>query len=137
LWQVKEPYNDVEVTFVRLNLTGHFSPILPPFASRGVSRGAPLETNGGTKTGFSTISLGRLQCARRDSAGPTERRRRRSHVCFLKWSREGRSDIVLLIGLHRPGQWLFLSPEKVYFASCDRILLGVRYVKKHVMGEML
>jgi hypothetical protein len=32
----------------------------------------PLEMNGGTKTGFSTISLERLQCARRDSAGPTE-----------------------------------------------------------------
>jgi hypothetical protein len=35
---IKEPYNDVEVTFVRLNLTGHFSPILPPFTSRGLSR---------------------------------------------------------------------------------------------------
>jgi hypothetical protein len=34
--------------------------------------------NGGTKTGFGTISLERLQCARRDSAGPTERRRRRN-----------------------------------------------------------
>jgi hypothetical protein len=33
--------------------------------------------NGGTKAWFSTISLGRLQCVRQDSAGPTERRRRR------------------------------------------------------------
>jgi hypothetical protein len=33
--------------------------------------------NGGTKVGFSTISLGRLQCARRDSAGPEERRRKK------------------------------------------------------------
>jgi hypothetical protein len=33
--------------------------------------------NGGTKTGFSTISLERLHCARWDSVGPTERRRRR------------------------------------------------------------
>jgi hypothetical protein len=32
--------------------------------------------NGGTKVGFSTINLERLQCARRDFAGPTERRRR-------------------------------------------------------------
>jgi hypothetical protein len=32
--------------------------------------------NGGTKAGFSTVSLERLQCTRRDSAGPTERRRR-------------------------------------------------------------
>jgi hypothetical protein len=31
--------------------------------------------NRGTKTGFSTISLERLQCARRDFADPTERRR--------------------------------------------------------------
>jgi hypothetical protein len=31
----------------------------------------------GTKSGVSTIILERLQCARRDSAGPTERRRRR------------------------------------------------------------
>jgi hypothetical protein len=52
--------------------------------------------NGGTKTGFGTISLGRLQCHTRDSAGPTERRRRNTknsvrsnttHVYFfgLKW----------------------------------------------------
>jgi hypothetical protein len=33
--------------------------------------------NGGTKAGFGTISLERLQCVRRDSVGPTERRRRR------------------------------------------------------------
>jgi hypothetical protein len=30
--------------------------------------------NGGTKAEYSTISFGRLQCARRGSAGPTERR---------------------------------------------------------------
>jgi hypothetical protein len=35
---VKEPYNDVEVAFVRLHLTGHFSPILTHFADRGLSR---------------------------------------------------------------------------------------------------
>jgi hypothetical protein len=35
--KVKEPYNDVEFAFVRLNLTGHFSPILPHFANRGLS----------------------------------------------------------------------------------------------------
>jgi hypothetical protein len=29
--------------------------------------------------------------------------------------------------LHRPGQWFFLSPEKLYFSSCDSVLLGVQY----------
>jgi hypothetical protein len=32
--------------------------------------------NGGTKSRVSTISLGRLQCVRRDSLGPTVRKRR-------------------------------------------------------------
>jgi hypothetical protein len=32
------PANDVEIAFVRLNLTGHFSPIVPPFADRGLKR---------------------------------------------------------------------------------------------------
>jgi hypothetical protein len=44
--------------------------------SHAVWHGAPLEMNGETNTGFSTISLERLQCVRRDSASPTERRRR-------------------------------------------------------------
>jgi hypothetical protein len=35
--------------------------------------GAPLEMNVGTKSGVCTISLGRLQCIRRDSTGPTDR----------------------------------------------------------------
>jgi hypothetical protein len=51
-----------------------------------------------------------------------------SHVYFLKWPREGRSVVVLLMRLHRPGQWFFLSPEKLYFSSCDSVLLGVRHV---------
>jgi hypothetical protein len=51
-----------------------------------------------------------------------------SHVYFLKWPREGRSVVVLLMRLHHPSQWLFLSPEKLYFSSCDSVLLGVRYV---------
>jgi hypothetical protein len=38
LWQVKETYNDVEVAFVRLNLIGQFSPIVPSFADGGLSR---------------------------------------------------------------------------------------------------
>jgi hypothetical protein len=38
LRQVKEPYNDVEVAFVRLNLTGHFTSIIPPFANIGFPR---------------------------------------------------------------------------------------------------
>jgi hypothetical protein len=38
LWHVKEPYNDVEIAFVRLNLIGYFSPIVYSFADRGLSR---------------------------------------------------------------------------------------------------
>jgi hypothetical protein len=53
-----------------------------------------------------------------------------SHVYFLKWPREGRS-VVLLMRLHRPGQWFFLSPEKFYFSSGDSILPGVRYIHIH------
>jgi hypothetical protein len=34
----------------------------------------------GTKSGVSTISLERLQCARRDFSGPTERRKRTPFV---------------------------------------------------------
>jgi hypothetical protein len=55
-----------------------------------------------------------------------------SHVYFLKWPREGRSVGVLLSRLHRPGQWFFLFPEKLYFLSCDSVLLGVRYVLTRV-----
>jgi hypothetical protein len=36
-----------------------------------------MEMNGGTKSGVSTISLGRLQCIRRDSAGPTDRQKKK------------------------------------------------------------
>jgi hypothetical protein len=36
--------------------------------------------NGGTKKRLSTISLGRLQCVRRVSAGPTGRIKRRRRV---------------------------------------------------------
>jgi hypothetical protein len=34
--------------------------------------------------------------------------------------------------LHRPGQWFSLSPGKLYFPSCDSVLIGgggVRYIK--------
>jgi hypothetical protein len=50
-----------------------------------------------------------------------------THVYFLKCPREGRS-VVLLMRLHRSGQWFFLSPEKLYFSKCDSVLTGVRYV---------
>jgi hypothetical protein len=52
------------------------------------------------------------------------------HVYFLKWLRKGRSVVVLLMRLHRPGQWVFLSPEKLYFSSFDSVLRGVRYTVK-------
>jgi hypothetical protein len=80
LRHVKEPYNKVEFAFVRLNMIGHFSAIVPPFAYRGLSHRLTWNASGdkgGTKSGVSTISLGRLQCGRRDSAGTTDRRRRR------------------------------------------------------------
>jgi hypothetical protein len=51
-----------------------------------------------------------------------------SHAYLLKWPQEGRS-VVLLIRFLRPGQWVLLSPEKLYFSNLDSVLLGVRYVK--------
>jgi hypothetical protein len=50
-----------------------------------------------------------------------------SHVYFLKSPREGRSVVVLLMRLHRPDPWFFLSPAKLYFSSCDSVLLVMRY----------
>jgi hypothetical protein len=26
--------------------------------------------------------------------------------------------------LHHPGQWIFLSPEELYFSSCDSVTAG-------------
>jgi hypothetical protein len=52
----------------------HLSPILPPFANRGVSRRLTCSASGderGNKTGFSTISFERMQYGRRDSSSPT------------------------------------------------------------------
>jgi hypothetical protein len=46
---------------------------------------------------------------------------------FLKLPRGGRS-VVLSMRLHRPDQWFFLSPEKLYFSSCNSVLLGVRCI---------
>jgi hypothetical protein len=51
-----------------------------------------------------------------------------SDVYFLKLPREGRSVVVLLMRLQCPSQWFYLSPERLYFWSCDSVLLGVRYV---------
>jgi hypothetical protein len=55
-----------------------------------------------------------------------------SHVYFLKCPRQGRSVVVLLMRLPRPGHWFFLSPEKLYFSSCDSVLLGVRHILRHL-----
>jgi hypothetical protein len=38
-----------------------------------------------------------------------------SHTYFLKWPREGRHVIVLLMRFHRPGQWFFPLSWKVVF----------------------
>jgi hypothetical protein len=54
-----------------------------------------------------------------------------SHICFLKWPREGRIVVALLMRLHRPGQWFFLPPENLYCFSCDSVLLQVRYIYIH------
>jgi hypothetical protein len=51
-----------------------------------------------------------------------------SHVYFLKWPWQGRS-VVLLMWWHRPRQWFVRSPEKLYFSSCDSVLIGVWYVE--------
>jgi hypothetical protein len=48
-----------------------------------------------------------------------------SQVYFLKLPREGVSVVDLLIRLHRPSQWFFFSPEKLYFSICDSVLMGV------------
>jgi hypothetical protein len=50
-----------------------------------------------------------------------------SHIYFIKWPLEEIS-VVVLMRLHRPGQWVFLSPEKLYLSSCASVLVGVRYV---------
>src|SRR5215510_11489656 len=44
---VKEPYNYRGSRNCRLNLIGHFSPIVPPLAKRGLSRGLMWSASGG------------------------------------------------------------------------------------------
>jgi hypothetical protein len=52
--------------------------------------------NGGTKTGFSTISLERLQCARRDSASPQkEEEEEDDDDCQRAWLTESRRRITI------------------------------------------
>jgi hypothetical protein len=58
--------------------------------------------NRGTKKGFSTISLERQQCVRRDSAGPTERRSGDAFIggsgSYLQfWDTRGKSRNINLI----------------------------------------
>jgi hypothetical protein len=61
--------------------------------------------NGGNKMGFGTISLERLQCARRDSVGPTEKRRRKRR----RRRRIPRIDIYFLssLPLDDPEIWIW------------------------------
>jgi hypothetical protein len=76
LWHVKEPYNYRGSRSCRLNLIGHFSPIVPPLANRGLSfhlMWSASGDEGGTKSGVSTISLGRLQYIRWVTTGPTQK----------------------------------------------------------------
>jgi hypothetical protein len=60
LWHVKEPFIRVEFAFVG-KITGHFSPIVPPFPAGGLSRrcrrGAPGGASGNFQSRASTISL--------------------------------------------------------------------------------
>jgi hypothetical protein len=59
LWNVKDSYNDVEVTIVG-EITGHFLPIVPTFPGRGrvvVDVGVPGSASGNFQSRVSTISL--------------------------------------------------------------------------------
>jgi hypothetical protein len=38
--------------------------------------------------------------------------------------------------LHLPGHRFFLCPEKLYFSSCDSVLLGLRHVHMNVFLKM-
>jgi hypothetical protein len=65
------PYPASQIVW--LNWTGHFSPIISPLlidVSHAVWRGAPLEMNGGTKTGVRIQRPQRLKCDRRGSCRP-------------------------------------------------------------------
>jgi hypothetical protein len=60
-------------------LIGHFSPIVPPFADRGLSRHLTWSASGderGNQSGVSKINLGRLQYIRRCTAGPYKKKKK-------------------------------------------------------------
>jgi hypothetical protein len=61
-------------------LIGNFSPIVPPFADRGLSRhltwSATVDKRG-TKSGVGTRSPGRLQYIRWVTTGPTQKKKKK------------------------------------------------------------
>jgi hypothetical protein len=63
------------------NLTGHFSPLIPPFANGGLSRRLTWIASGderGTKSGVNHKKPRMAEVLGGISAGPTDRRRRRT-----------------------------------------------------------
>jgi hypothetical protein len=85
---VKEPYNDVEVAFVGLNLIGHFSPIVSPLADRGLSRrltwSASGDKRGNQKAGLAQQAP--VGCSALDGIPPapqTEEEKESSLVFFI------------------------------------------------------
>jgi hypothetical protein len=106
---------DVEVAFVRLNLTGNFSPILPPFASRGISRRLTWSASGderGTKMVFSTISLGGIPPA------PQKEEEEEEAVQIFGNGKLKERDCMLNADLRKLKQW-----NKLKFSICTSILV--------------
>jgi hypothetical protein len=92
-------YNDVKVASVTLNLVGHFSPIISPFADRGISRRLTWSASGdereNKKSGVSTISLIHTARFRRLHG------QKKKHVSHL-------SCLRTLIELLQQKQWMFV-----------------------------
>jgi hypothetical protein len=77
----------VEVAIVWLNLIGYFSPIVPPFADRGLSRQLTWSASGDERVKLKrscTISLERLQYIRWVTAGPTQKKKTKGNGTCLE-----------------------------------------------------
>jgi hypothetical protein len=81
--------------------------------------------NGGTKkTGFSTISLERLLCARRDSASPTEKKKQKNKTVIQTY----------FSFVHRPNCFTMTTPVGKMFAVVPFLLLLVfKCLKQEVL----
>jgi hypothetical protein len=86
---VKEPYSYRGSRNCRLNLIGHFSPIVLPLANRSLSRRLMWSTSGdegGTKADLVQLSLGRLQYIRWVTAGPAQKTKTNIFHTSLQWA---------------------------------------------------